>query len=74
AFSELVGNHGTHNEVHGNAKTILLLKNGEKLDENEISILRSLSEKAEPEKNKVIIFLNMGISVEKVKQKIDKFG
>ncbi len=74
AFSELVGNDGTHNEVHGNAKTILLLKNGEKLDENEISILRSLSEKAEPEKNKVIIFLNIGISVEKVKQKIDKFG
>ncbi len=74
AFSELVSNDGTHNEVHRNAKTILLLNNGEKLDENEISILRSLSEKAEPEKNKVIIFFNIGISVEKVKQKIDKFG
>ena len=51
-----------------------MLKNGEKLDENEISILRSLSEKAEPEKNKMIIFFNIGISAEKVKQKIDTFG
>ena len=74
AFSELIGNEGVHNEVDGNAKTILMLKNGEKLDENEISILRSLSEKAEPEKNKMIIFFNIGISAEKVKQKIDTFG
>ena len=74
AFSELVGNYGVHNEVHGNAKTILMLKNGEKLDENEISILRALSEKDEPEKNKMIIFLNIGISSEKAKQKIDTFG
>ena len=74
AFSELIGNDGVHNEVHGNAKTILMLKNGEKLDENEISILRSLSEKAEPEKNKMIVFFNIGISAEKVKQKIDTFG
>ena len=74
AFSELIGNDRVHNEVHGNAKTILMLKNGEKLDENEISILRSLSEKAEPEKNKMIVFFNIGISAEKVKQKIDTFG
>ena len=74
AFSELIGNDRVNNEVHGNAKTILMLKNGEKLDENEISILRSLSEKAEPEKNKMIVFFNIGISAEKVKQKIDKFG
>ena len=26
AFSELIGNDGVHNEVHGNAKTILILK------------------------------------------------
>ena len=68
AFSELVGNDRTLSEVHGNAKTILLLKSGEKLDEKEISILRSLSEKADPEKNKVIIFFNIGISVKNVKQ------
>ncbi len=74
AFSELIGNDGLHNEVHGNAKTILMLKNGEKLDENEISILRSLSKKADPEKNKMIVFFNIGISAEKVKQKIDTFG
>ena len=74
AFSELIGNDGVHNEVHGNAKTILMLKNGEKLDENEISILRSLSKKADPEKNKMIVFFNIGISAEKVKQKIDTFG
>ena len=74
AFSELVGDDGVHNEVNRNAKTILILKNGEKLDDNEISILRSLSERADPEKNKVIIFFNIGISVEKVKKKIDKFG
>ena len=55
-------------------KLVLMLTNGEKLDENEISILRSLSEKAELEKNKMIIFFNIGISAEKVKQKIDKFG
>ena len=74
AFSELIGNDRVSNEVHGNAKTILMFKNGEKLDENEISILRSLSEKAEPEKNKMIVFFNIGISAEKVKQKIDTFG
>ena len=74
AFSELIGNGRVRNEVHGNAKTILMFKNGEKLDENEISILRSLSEKAEPEKNKMIVFFNIGISAEKVKQKIDTFG
>ena len=74
AFSDLVGNYEEHNEVHKNAKTILMLKNGEKLDENEIAILRSLSEKAEPEKNKMILFFNIGISSEKVKQKIDTFG
>ena len=51
-----------------------MLTNGEKLDENEIFILRSLAEKAEPEKNKMIIFFNIGISAEKVRQKIDKFG
>ena len=74
AFSELIDNEGVHNEVEGHTKTILMLKNGEKLDENEISILRSLSEKDEPEKNNMIIFFNIGISAEKVKQKIDKFG
>ena len=74
AFSELIGNDGVHNEVHGNAKTILMLENGEKLDENEISILRSLSKKADPEKCKMIVFFNIGISAEKVKQKIDIFG
>ena len=74
AFSELIGDEGAHNEVDGNAKTIFMMKNGEKLDENEICILRSLSEKDEPEKNKMIIFFNIGISAEKVKQKIDKFG
>ena len=51
-----------------------MLKNGEKLDENEISILRSLSKKADPEKNRMIVFFNIGISAKKVKQKIDKFG
>ncbi len=74
AFSQLIGNGRVRNEVHGNAKTILIFKNGEKLDENEISILRSLSEKAEPEKNKMIVFVNIGISTEKVTQKIDTFG
>ena len=74
AFSELIGNDRVSNEVHGNAKTILIFKNGEKLDETEISILRSLSEKAEPEKNKMIVFFNIGISAEKVKHKIDTFG
>ena len=74
AFSELIGNDGVHNEVHGNAKTILILNNGEKLDENEISILRSLSKKTDPEKCKMIVFFNIGISAEKVKQKIDAFG
>ena len=74
AFSQLIGNGRVRNEVHGNAKTILIFKNGEKLDENEISILRSLSEKAEPEKNKMIVFFNIGISTEKVTQKIDTFG
>ena len=74
AFSELIGNDRVHNAVHGNEKTILIFKNGERLDENEISILRSLSEKAEPEKNKMIIFFNAGISAEKVNQKIDAFG
>ena len=74
AFSDLTGSDGVHNESHGNAKTILMLENGEKLDENEISILRSLSEKAEPEKNKMIVFFNIGISADKVKQKIDTFG
>ena len=74
AFSELIGNDRVRNEVHGNAKTILMFKNGEKLDENEISLLRSLSEKAEHEKNKMIVFFNIGISAEKVKQKIDTFG
>ncbi len=74
AFSELIGKEGIHNGVDGNAKIILILTNGEKLDENEISILRSLSEKTEPEKNKMIIFFNIGISAEKVRQKIDKFG
>ena len=74
AFSELVGNEGIQSENHGNVKTILMLKNGEKLGQNEISILQSLAEKAEPEKNKMIIFFNIGISAEKVKQKIDKFG
>ena len=74
AFSELIGNDGVHNEVHGNAKTILLFNNGEKLDENEISILRSLSKKTDPEKCKMIVFFNIGISAEKVKQKIDAFG
>ena len=74
AFSELIGNDKARNEAHGNAKTILMFKNGEKLDDNEISILRALSEKAEPEKNKMIVFFNIGISVEKVKQKIDTFG
>ena len=74
AFSELIDNDRVRNEVHGNAKTILMFKNGEKLDENEISLLRSLSEKAEHEKNKMIVFFNIGISAEKVKQKIDTFG
>ena len=74
AFSELIGNDGVHNEIYGNAKTILLLKNGEKLDEKEISILRSLSKKADPEKNRMIVFFNIGISAKKVKQKVDKFG
>ena len=74
AFSELIGNESVHNEVDRNAKIILMLRSGEKLDESEISILRSLAEKAEPEKNKMIIFFNIGISAEKVKQKIDKFG
>ena len=74
AFSELIGNDRVSNEVHGNAKTILMFKNGEKLDENEISIMRSLSERAEHEKNKMIVFFNIGISAEKVKQKIDAFG
>lgn len=74
AFSELISNDGVHNEVHGNAKTILILNNGEKLDENEISILRSLSKEADPEKCKMIVFFNIGISSEKVKQKIDTFG
>ncbi|MDA9689068.1 hypothetical protein N9V13_01445 [Betaproteobacteria bacterium] len=74
AFSDLVGNYEEHNEADRNAKTILMLKNGEKLDENEIAILRSLSEKAEPEKNKMILFFNIGISSKKVKQKIDTFG
>ena len=74
AFSDLTGNDGLHNEFRGNAKTILMLENGEKLDENEISILRSLSKKAEPEKNKIIVFFNIGISSEKVKRKIDTFG
>ena len=74
AFSELIGNQGVHNEVDANAKIILMLTNGEKLDENEISILRSLSEKAEPEKNKMIIFFNIGVSSVKARQKIDKFG
>ena len=74
AFSDLTGNDGVHNEFRGNAKTILMLENGEKLDENEISILRSLSKKAEPEKNKMIVFFNIGISSEKVKRKIDTFG
>jgi len=74
AFSELIGKDRVHNAVHGNEKTILMFKNGEKLDENEISILRSLSEKAEPEKNKMILFFNVGTSSEKVKQKIDSFG
>ena len=74
AFSELIGNEGVHNEVDANAKIILMLTNGEKLDEKEISILRSLSEKAEPEKNKMIIFFNIGVSSVKARQKIDKFG
>ena len=74
AFSELVGNYGVQNEVRGSAKTILMLKNGEKLDESEISILRTLSEKDEPEKNRMIIFFNIGISAEKVKRRIDTFG
>ena len=74
AFSELIGNDRVHNEVHGNAKTILILNNGEKLDENEISILRSLSKKADPEKCKMIVFFNIGISAERVEQKIDTFG
>ena len=74
AFSELIGNDRVHNEIYGNAKTILMLKNGEKLDEKEISILRSLSKKADPEKNRMIVFFNIGISAKKVKQKVDKFG
>ena len=74
AFSELIGDEGVHNEVDRNAKIILMLTNGEKLDENEISILRSLAEKAEPEKNKMIVFFNIGISAEKVRHKIDKLG
>ena len=74
AFSELIGNEEVHNEVDANAKIILMLTNGEKLDEKEISILRSLSEKAEPEKNKIIIFFNIGVSSVKARQKIDKFG
>ena len=74
AFSDLTGNDGVDNEFRGNAKTILMLENGEKLDENEISILRSLSKKADPEKNKMIVFFNIGISSERVKRKIDTFG
>ena len=74
AFSELIGNEGVHNEVDRNAKIILMLTNGEKLDENEISILRSLSKNADPEKCRMIVFFNIGISAEKVKQKIDTFG
>ena len=73
AFSELVEGKVTNRPAQ-DTKTVLILKNGDKLDGKEISILRTLTEKSQVDKSRLIIFLNTGIAREKIEQKIDKFG